>query len=145
MCAQNIVMTYEIQWTEPAEQTYEEMRRTAHGHMRLGHITDPSVMILNEVEGALDGPLTDRPNNPRWSLAGVLAGFYKLPLSFTNITYTILPAQAAVLVLTITPRRIDVHKQINMAFENGSIDDILLSLGLPKPVSHIEVNEEWTH
>jgi hypothetical protein len=136
-------MPYHLEWTEPAEKSYCQIRERAEACLAAGQNQHPAVMTLKEVDQALDTTLAQCPCDPRWSLVGLFNIIYKLPLRSVSISYCINPSEPAVIVLNISRRRPGMRKRLNTAIDDGSFDDLLAELGIEKPLIKIEVSDDW--
>src|SRR5688572_14512782 len=122
-------MPYHIEWTEPAEATYQQISQRAQACLDAGQEKHPAVLTLNEVDHAIDTTLKNNPSDPRLSLAGILSIIYKLPLRSVFISYLINPSEPTVLIMTISRRQAGTRKLLNSKIDDGSVDELLASLG----------------
>jgi hypothetical protein len=55
------------------------------------------------------------------------------------------PFKPVVIVLTISTNQPGMRKWLITAIENGTVDGLLETLEIEKPVINVEVSEVWTH
>ncbi|MEO7505989.1 MAG: hypothetical protein ABIZ95_02035 [Pyrinomonadaceae bacterium] len=140
-------MTYQISWAPPAELAYIKLRDDAQLRVDAGDEHHPAVMIFHEVEAALDGRLATDAYDPRLALAGSLNCLFKLPLTGLSITYMVAPAPRypEVVILTITPKRMDVWRQLQTGIECGAFDAMLKTFSIPNPIEGVELAPGMVH
>lgn len=138
-------MPYQIEWAEPAEVSYQQISQRAQACLDAGMDKHPAVLTLNEVDDAIETTLTHNPCDPRLSLAGILSAIYKLPLRSVSISYLINPSAPAVLIMTICRRRPENRRSLNRQIDDGSVDELLASLGIEKPLIKVDLSDGLTH
>jgi len=138
-------MPYQIEWAEPAEVVYQQISQRAEACLSAGQEQHPAVQVLNEVDHAIDTTLKNNPCDPRLNLAGILSIFYKLPLRSVFISYLINPSEPTVIIMTISRKQPGTRKMLNSKIDDGSVDELLASLGIEKPLIRVDLNEGLLH
>ncbi|MDQ3666540.1 MAG: hypothetical protein M3410_08165 [Acidobacteriota bacterium] len=138
-------MPYHIEWAEPAEVTYQQISQRAQACLEAGQEQHPAVLVLNEVDNVIDTTLKTNPCDPRFALAGILSVIYKIPLRSVFISYIIYPSEPTVLIMTICRKQPGTRKLLNNKIDDGSVDRLLASLGIERPLIRVDLNDGLLH
>lgn len=138
-------MSYQLQWTEPAEKSYKQLRQRAEACLDRKQVTHPAVLTFNEVEDALDTTLSQNPCDPDRSLAGMLSILYRLTLASVSIVYVVTSLEPVVIVLNISQRHQGLRAWLNSAIEDGTVEPLLEHVGIDWPGISVDVNDDWTN